>query len=247
MILSQSMAKTGGIIAVLTASLVQPTAAQDTRERMPPLEQCTPIYAVQKDGCILEKFFTCDAAGHHTIRAESYWDSGLFYIDYTDKNGNSLLTWSWDELGDFVDVVKVSDPFSMDTLKRDAVDAFDITHLVIHEWFADPIPSRFSAQLRLTGETIEVDGTVFAQAELEGQTIMNAFVTPIKRHYYIDFDFGTFPWGSNDEERAEKGMGIYAPLKVIFPNDSEFQRNEPQYGCGTLSEHRPTLLRQVKG
>lgn len=236
--------------AGLCLALICPASSQadDSLALIPARDQCKPIYAVHKDSCLLEKFYRCESDGRGTIRAENHSEHGMFSIDYTDLNGNTLLSWSKSGYANALSILSIGSVISYEDLKQDGTDNFDITHMVDNKWFADPIEKRFHGTITLTGETVEIDGVLFEQGAMSANSVINAHEEMTDEGYlYFDFERGINSWASTRPEREKAGFDIYAPMKVVFPDDPDFQSNEPQYGCGTLSQVSPEPLRRAKG
>lgn len=212
------------------------TRAQDALDQRLTREACTPVMAVQKAGCALQKFFHCDVDGVLYQRAESIDETGGFFIDFADANGNTIQSVSRTGYNDTLEVIETRKLFSNQAMMAQGGDDFDYTALTRHPWFKDPVPQIFKARLAPTGRRLEIDGVDFVETRMIGFTQINNHRTDIDRYEYIDLDTGVFVWGGTVPAGTKDfDQSTYEPMRVYRPGEPEFQFDRPIFDCGAIS------------
>jgi len=217
--------------------------AEDNQELLMKRRDCAPLYAVQKRSCVMQRVYHCDLNGQSIQRVESIDESGLFFVDFTDLDGNTIESWWRGGANSVLEIVEVRKLFSRAKLASTGIDNFDLTWLTINPWFAEPIQEIIFGEIKVTGEVLNIDGVMFTVAIHKGYTQTNSFREDYEKYEYLDLDTGAFFWGGSPEE----GEPSYAPVEVIFPKKPEFQIDRPQYDCGAMSSIAPLKGQSTRG
>ncbi|MEQ8291788.1 MAG: hypothetical protein RIA08_06250 [Roseovarius sp.] len=201
-----------------------------------PLEACNPVYAVQKRGCQLEKVYTCSVGGEDFLLYREIDEDLFVSTEVTDLEGGSVVYWNAE--GDFnlIDIAEDRDPVSVSELMETGRDVFDHTALMIVAPFIDPIPARFTGEMRLTDETLVLERTVFTKLSSEYRFTLNSLDLFWTGEQYLDRDSHAIIAGSGTGRiDGSEVPEIAEPVEIIYPDELGFTSDQPQYDCEAIS------------
>ncbi|NNF91863.1 MAG: hypothetical protein HKM96_10785, partial [Boseongicola sp.] len=152
--------------ATAIALLLAPsTATADESGQLVPREHCTPLYTVQKRGCVAEHVLRCETPERVLFRNEFVEDGALMDVTFSDADYEFVDEWNAEGLEFILGLVDNRDPFSLSNLRDTGVDVFDQTAMVDMQIVA-PREATILGDARLTGETLALGGGVLEEVSV---------------------------------------------------------------------------------
>lgn len=219
------------VFAIATA-LAPFAASADENAQLVPREHCTPLYTVQKRGCVAEHVLRCETPERVLYRNEYIEDGALTDVTFSDNDYEFVDEWNAEGLAFILEMVENRDPFSLSDLRETGVDAFDQTALVDMQVVA-PREATVLGDARMTGETLSFDGHVVEEVAVRATVDLATMEFWLEGTSYVDRETGTMFDGAYimsvdgfDEELPG------APVKVMREGDRGFMHNITLFDCG---------------
>lgn len=201
-------------------------------EQMVAREQCTPLYTVQKKGCVAEHVLRCETPDGVVHRNEYVEDGALMGVNFSDADYEFLEEWSADGTTFLLEIVQNHDPFSLSELRDTGVDAFDQTAIVDMQIVA-PREAHIVGGSMLTGNTLEIGDTAVDEISVEASLDLTSMQFWLQGTSYIDQATGTMFDGAYTftiDGFSEDLPG--EPVKILRGGDRGFMMNITLFGCG---------------
>lgn len=217
---------------VLGLTLLPLAAIADESGQLVPRDQCTPLYTVQKRGCVAEHVLRCDTAERVIFRNEYVEDGELTDISFSDADYEYLSEWSADGMAFVLDMIENRDPFSMSNILKHGVDAFDQTALVDLQMVA-PREAVVLGDAQLTGVTEIWGGGPVDEVAVRATLDLATMEIWIEGMSYVDRMTGTMFDGAYSMTVAgftEEVPG--EPVKILREGDRGFMMDITLFGCG---------------
>ncbi|NNL35095.1 MAG: hypothetical protein HKP35_04685 [Silicimonas sp.] len=219
--------------ATAIALLLAPfTATADESGQLVPREHCTPLYTVQKRGCVAEHVLRCETPDRVLFRNEFVEDGALMDVTFSDADYEFVDEWNAEGLKFILGLVDNRDPFSLSNLRDTGVDVFDQTAMVDMQIVA-PREATILGDARLTGETLALGGGVLEEVSVRATLNLSSMEIWMEGTSYVDRTTGTMFDGAYrmsidgfDEELPG------APVEVLRDGDRGFMRNITLFDCG---------------
>lgn len=216
----------------IVMSLLPLAATADESDQLVPREFCTPLYTVQKRGCVAEHVLICRTPDQVIYRNEYIEDGALVDVTFTDEDYEFLDEWNADGREVVLDLVENRDPFSLSNLRETGVDVFDQTALLDMQIVA-PREANILGDARLTGESLDLDGSVLDEVAVRATLDLATMEIWMEGTSYIDRATGTMFDGEfrmTIDGHAEEVPG--APVKVLREGDRGFMHDITLFDCG---------------
>jgi hypothetical protein len=211
-------------IAILTCG---PALAADTFA-FP--QGCDAFLTAQSHSCLVEHYFTCEGDLEGVTRCVDLGGNGLNALGSTDRDAQSLPSFS--PCTDNREQLEAApaDPASLTELLAKGVDTYDFQTL------SDEIgTARFKGQDRLTGQIITKDDVALQQTAYQLTAYVpevtelwsaagNEFVNANWRRFTVGTSTVTAPDDSFDKDDR--------PVQFIFPGEPGFLSATPKFDCG---------------
>jgi hypothetical protein len=226
-----------GLPALSAVGMFAGSVGAETEHRpLVAADQCEPVFVAHLRNCVMQRILACDHAGETIFRNESIASSGLYHIEFADRDGNALSTWNASGENMWYSMIEARDRFSIVEVLEGGSDAFEIDYWTHHPLFADPLPETFSGTVRDTGEEFAVGDIRLKVLALDAVSQMNAYEHVTRREYYYEPASGALLWGTSLVEGAGGTEPVnYRPVEIIYPVDPMFQSDQPQYDCEAIS------------
>ena len=195
-------------------------------------DQCTPLYTVQKRGCVAEHVLRCETDDGVVFRNENVEDGELTDVYFSDFDFEFLDAWSSDGSEFVVEMVDNRDPFSLSNIRENGADVFDQTALVDMQ-IVEPREATIIGDARMTGETLEIEGAVLDEVQVRATMDLSTIEMWIEGRSYIDRETGTLFDGAYDvtvDGRVDEQPG--EPVRILREGDRGFMLDITLFGCG---------------
>jgi hypothetical protein len=228
---------TASLVAACVAAFLPSSGYADlTAWQSMQLNACTPVYAIQKRGCALEKVFFCSVSGEDFLLYREIEEGLKVSTEVTDIQGVTVVYWNSQGDFDMIGLAEIRDPHSVTELLETGRDEFDHTGLVHAEPFIDPIPLDVTGEMRLTDETIVLGHTVFTKLVYEYWFQINAAEMHWVGDQYLDRETHAIIAGSGTSSVGGfESTETAVPVEIIYPDDPAFESDQPQYDCKAIS------------
>lgn len=213
--------------ALVLCLLAGPAMAVETPEG------CTPYLTAQTADCEVDVYFRCARPDGDRIRIQNYGPEGLDAIEEATADWSLLFSVDPPARTGIVVRDEPATPISFDALRRDGETAFDYP---IDFYFkrAEPLPTRLSGSIRLTGGVTEIDGERLLLLENRMRIEIPEPAGPIEtvQTGYYSETFDAFFEGSGSLRVGDNVSAVRAkPVRFFEPGEAGFLGVTPRHGC----------------
>ena len=216
-------------------ALMPPAAFADESGQLVPRDQCQPLYSVQKRGCVAEHVLRCETPGGLVYRHEIIEDGKLTDIEFADADFEYLDSWNAEGERFLLEMVENRDPFSLNDLLSNQVDAVDQTVMVDMQIVA-PREVDFVGTAAMTGEVSRIDGNDIEEVAFIGTFDFATMVWEVSGSMFLDRLTRTLFDGPVDitiDGFTETIPGD--PVRILREGDPGFMLNITMFDCGEPS------------
>ena len=222
------------LVGIAALALMPGSAAAQT---MPPLDGCTPVYTVEHRACQITHLYRCEADGEIFWRLDEITggvEPGTS-VELRSADGDILGLWNKETGPVLLEMLENRDPFSVSDLRSEGFDVMDQRARMRYGRMPE-MTVDLNAESRLTGERVEIDGTVFERTLTTGTMTMPQGVMALAAQEYLDTELGVMLTGDVETRLGQRSSTAPAePVRIAREGDARFLAPFPILDCGEES------------
>lgn len=218
--------------AVLAALLGLLTALPGAAFAFTPPAGCEGAFTIQSRGCLMTNAWTCEGDAPGTTWLALFDENGVRRVRQVDGEFQWVETWLFNPEAREVMEQPARDPASLTELFATQMDTYDF---IVADDSGGRV--RFEGFDRLTGETVNIDGTTWWRTEF-GYTASDAatgrVLATTEGRQFVSREFRVFTFGLAWEATDPAVVFDNSPVEVILPGQPGFFPDSPVYDCGVV-------------